>query len=108
MDTHVDIVRNDPDNGRQTQLMRVYIDPDVKGYAVKDEVDESIMGVLAPLADERGATIVVRLRKAFHGPYIVATELHKTSKCPFESRSQVKVSFQRVTNFVLPPPEADD
>lgn len=108
MDSHVDLVRNDWSRKTRTAVARIYVGEDVHSVMVKDlgvhHYEGNVLDTLGDAVKGTASEIVPLLRSAFHGPYLVVTELHDEARCPFEN-GDLPIEMSPVEGkFVLPAP----
>ncbi|MGH9918234.1 MAG: hypothetical protein ACRD6W_05100 [Nitrososphaerales archaeon] len=109
VDAHVDLVRNDWEKDVQESVARIYVDQAGYGLIVKDAVsghwEGNVFDALGEAVREPADRIVETLMNAFHGPYLIATDLHGDDQCPY-SRGPLPLERHEVHGtFVLPKAE---
>ncbi|MGH9056788.1 MAG: hypothetical protein ACRDYY_13160 [Acidimicrobiales bacterium] len=107
MEAHIDLIRNDWQDSVQSLVARIFVSENDFGLIVKDTTSEhyenNIFDALGQQAKALGREIVSTLQRMFHGPYLMASDLHSDERCPFTHGSSLAIEQVEVRGeFSLP------
>ena len=107
VNSHLDLIRNDYDKDQQAPVARIYLEPGTSGLIVKDVAGEHYEGNIRDTLGEHvlgpAEQILLVLQQSFHGPYLVASDVHSDADCPFRDHSVLPIERRPVAGgFELP------